>query len=133
MNRGQTAAVLTAFILSWSAPAGADYNDDATKCEGTAAQGITPDVVIAACTAVLQSGDAGRDGRAIAYYNRANAHYDKKELDQAIRDYSEAIKLKPDFTSALKNRGLTKKQMGDNAGGDADLMAAKATTPQHAN
>jgi len=42
---------------------------------------------------------------AIASYDRAVAFYKKDELDRAIGDYSEAIKLNPKFANAFVGRG----------------------------
>ena len=40
-----------------------------------------------------------------AYYNRGFAYEEKGEHDQAIADYTEAIRLKPDYAEAYYNRG----------------------------
>ena len=131
MMRWKIAAALTTAMLAASAPASADYNGDATKCEGTAAQGFTSEVIIAGCTGVIQSDDASAAAKAVSYYNRANAYYDKGKFELAIHDFDQAIRLRPNFPTALNNRGLAKKQMGDNAGGDADIQAAAALKAQH--
>lgn len=46
------------------------------------------------------------------------------DLDGAIADYSEAIRLKPDFAEAYNNRGIAKYEKGDYAGAmiDHDMM-----------
>jgi lipoprotein NlpI len=131
MMRGKIAAALATIVFIASAPASADYNGDATKCEGTAAQGFTPEVIIAGCTGVIQSDDASASAKAGSYYNRANAHYDKGEFELAVHDFDQAIRLRPNFPTALNNRGLAKKRMGDDAGGDADIQAAAALKAQH--
>ena len=99
--------------------------DNGKTCAGTAAQGITPDMVIAACTDVIVGAD-NPAALANVYYNRGNAYYDKGDFAHAISDYDHALNLKPDYQSALFNRGLAKKRSGNSAGGDADLAAAKA-------
>lgn len=43
-----------------------------------------------------------------AYNQRGIAHYDIKQFDQAIADYSEAIRLEPQNAEALNNRAWTK-------------------------
>jgi tetratricopeptide (TPR) repeat protein len=94
------------------------------KCEGTAAQGITPDMVIATCTDLIRDGESSAVV-ATAYYNRGNAHFDKKEWALAIDDYTHALYLRPKYPTAMFNRGLAKKHAGDIAGGDADMAASK--------
>ena len=41
-----------------------------------------------------------------AYYNRGVSWLDKGELDKAISDYSQAIRLDPKFVQAYTNRGI---------------------------
>jgi tetratricopeptide (TPR) repeat protein len=100
-------------------------SDSAKKCAGTAAQGYTSDTIIEACSAIIREG--GYPGiLSGAYYNRGNAYFDKSEFAKAIADYDHALSLRPDFRTAMFNRGLAKKHLGDNAGGDADIAASKA-------
>jgi tetratricopeptide (TPR) repeat protein len=47
-------------------------------------------------------------------------------LDDAIADYDAALKINPKQVGALYGRGLAKQKKGDQAGGDADIAAAKA-------
>ncbi|MDE2110845.1 MAG: tetratricopeptide repeat protein [Alphaproteobacteria bacterium] len=119
--------VLAALLAGWSSiPAKADLWQDEKHCAATAASGATPDSVLTACTAVIEDGTGGPAVLAGAYYNRGNAHYDKKEFALAIADYDHAILLKPNYPTALFNRGLAKLRSGDKAGGDADIAASKA-------
>jgi tetratricopeptide (TPR) repeat protein len=41
----------------------------------------------------------------VAYFHRGNAYQEKAQYEWAIRDYNNAITLKPDFYEALNNRG----------------------------
>src|SRR5215468_3408886 len=54
-----------------------------------------PDQSIAACARVIADDSETAANRAVAYKNRGNAYYNKKDYDRAIADYSEAIKLDP--------------------------------------
>lgn len=102
--------------------------DDDAKCAGTAKQGITPDMVIEACTAIIREGGSPLT-LAAAYYNRGNAHFDRKEWALAIDDYDHALDLRSNYPTAMFNRGLAKKHAGDNTGGDADIAASKTMKP----
>jgi tetratricopeptide (TPR) repeat protein len=103
--------------------------DNEKICAGTAADGYTPEAIIAACTNVIEN--ANYPGiLAGAYYNRGNAHYDKADFANAIADYDHALHLRPNYPTALFNRGLAKKRSGDSAGGDADIAASKAMRSQ---
>jgi tetratricopeptide (TPR) repeat protein len=47
-------------------------------------------------------------------------------LDEAIADYDAALKINSSLVGALYGRGLARRKKGDQAGGDADIAAAKA-------
>ena len=47
------------------------------------------------------------------------------QLGAAIDEYSSALRFEPKLASALYGRGLAKRKMGDEAGSDADILAAK--------
>jgi tetratricopeptide (TPR) repeat protein len=64
-----------------------------------------PERSIAGCSGMIEdSGESARN-RAVAYYNRGNAHYDKNQLDGAIADYTESIRLDPERAGVYHNRG----------------------------
>jgi lipoprotein NlpI len=65
-----------------------------------------PDVVIAACTRLIGSGQFTTRNLAIFHYDRGIAHKNKKDFDQALSDYSEAIRLDPNYAHAYLNRGV---------------------------
>ena len=119
-------AAMSIATISLSTQAYADLAKDQKQCEGTAAQGFTPDNIIAGCKAVIDDGTGGPGVLSGAYYNRGNAYYDQKDFAHAIADYDHAILLRPHYPTALFNRGLAKKHSGDSAGGDADIAASKA-------
>ena len=48
------------------------------------------------------------------------------EFDKAIADYNAVLKFNPQQAGSLYGRGLAKQKKGDNVGGDADIVAAKA-------
>jgi tetratricopeptide (TPR) repeat protein len=64
------------------------------------------DVSIAGCTAVIQSGEENGPRLATAFYDRGIAYRHKRQFDLAIRDYDEAIRLKPGDPEAFNNRGI---------------------------
>ena len=47
-------------------------------------------------------------------------------LDEAIADYDAALKTNPRLAGSLYGRGLAKRKKGDQAGGDAEIAAARA-------
>ena len=64
-----------------------------------------PDLIIGACTWLLYSDRLSEMGHAISFTNRGNGFARKGQYDQAIQDYDEALRLKPDYTLAYANRG----------------------------
>jgi lipoprotein NlpI len=62
------------------------------------------DTAIAACSRVIDNHKASAKTRALAYKNRGNAYSNKSDLDRAIADYGEAIKLDPKLAAAYADR-----------------------------
>ena len=48
-----------------------------------------------------------------AIYNRGNNYYKKGELDKAINDYNEAIRINPQYFKAYSNRGIAYGMKGE--------------------
>ena len=86
------------FCLAMLVVAGPAAADDAMLCSRE-----TGDVAIAACTRAINSG-AGRPS--INYNNRGEAYRGKGDMDRAIADFTEAIRLDPKYAIAYINRGL---------------------------
>jgi len=63
------------------------------------------------------------------YYNRGVSAYEKGEYDEAIRDYSRAIELKPNDADYFNNRGLCYKRIGNNLQAISDFNRATAIDP----
>ncbi len=58
-------------------------------------------------------------------FQSASDWLDKDNYDQAIKDYSEAIKLKPDRADVWYNRGAAYKELGNEAKAKADFLKAE--------
>jgi tetratricopeptide (TPR) repeat protein len=86
-----------------AAPAAPTFAEDQKLCNSSRTR---PDDGIAACTRQIASGRWNGHNLAISYYNRGIFWYDKNEIDRAIDDYSKAIELSPNYSSAFNNRGL---------------------------
>jgi tetratricopeptide (TPR) repeat protein len=55
---------------------------------------------------------------------RGNARYSKGDIDQAIRDFTNALEIDPDLTDALLSRGRALKVKGDFDGAISDFEKA---------
>jgi tetratricopeptide (TPR) repeat protein len=60
------------------------------------------------------------------YVDRGTAYAAWGKLDRALADYDRALQMHPRIAEALYRRGQVKIRMGDAAGGNADIAAAKA-------
>jgi lipoprotein NlpI len=81
------------------------------QCEGeedtTAAQRV------AACSAVIKGSKEKGEKLAELYDHRGVAHRSHGDVNSAIKDYNEAIKLNPKFAQAFNNRGVAYDYKGD--------------------
>jgi tetratricopeptide (TPR) repeat protein len=69
---------------------------------------------IANCTALLEApGNLTDKERAYAYAGRASSHLHRGEIDSAVQDFNEAIKLEPTLTFAHYQIGLAYFRMND--------------------
>jgi TonB family protein len=69
----------------------------------------------------------------MAFYNRGKAYKDKGELDRAIADYNDALRLNPKFALAFAGRGTANLAKDDEDGAIADLDRAIALNPNLAS
>ena len=120
--------LLASFIacLVCVAPAGAQ--DTLWKeCE-TARK--NPDRSIAACSRIIARKDAG--ARAGAFHNRGLAYLEKGDIEQALADLSEGIRLDPKPAFRFHERGEVYLRKGDHHRAVADLTEAIRIDPTRA-
>lgn len=83
---------------------------------------------IEGCSAILEAPDESDAARAVAFYNRGLAYHCRSrraramrdegageggsDIDRAIRDYDEALRLRPQSPAALTNRGVAYYEKG---------------------
>ena len=103
------AALAVLFLAAWTPTARADFTEEVKRCDFG---GGHPDIRIVACTRNIKSGRFTGSNLAVAFSNRALAYKKKGQWDNAINDYDEAIRLKPDFAEALSNRGNVYRKKG---------------------
>ena len=92
--------VLLALLGGSAVLHGQTRDDNWNRCKGS-----DPDLSIAGCTAIIQSGQENNVNLANAFYNRGITYGHKGEYDLAIQDFDQALRLNPSFAQALNNRG----------------------------
>ena len=116
-------AAITAALVA-AAPAHADENSGRCfKDEGEAA--------IAACTRAIQSGKFSGEPLAAIYHNRAIELRRDGDYDRAIADYSQAVRLEPEFTGAYAGRGLAHEGKGEIEKAKTEYRKALAVAPKY--
>src|SRR5664279_4983909 len=90
-----------------------------------------PEPRIVACTQSINSGKWKGHNQAVNYTSRGNGYRDKGELDHAIADYSEAIRLDPKVAIGLYNRGIVWRAKGDIGRAIADYSEAIRLDPTY--
>jgi tetratricopeptide (TPR) repeat protein len=101
---------------------------DAGGCE-VQSPAVDLDRLIAGCTAVIGSPAEPPLRRALAAYQRGEAHALRGDPSHAIIDYDFALSLRPDFAEAIERRGAAFAKKGDDRRAVDDLSQAIAIKP----
>jgi len=123
--------VLAAIPLAGTARADEAY-DRETCYKGSG------DEAIAACTRRIaalgkKSDKTSRHNLAVVHYSRGYELLAKKDYRRALADFETSWRTDPTYARALYGRGLAKKHLGDEDGGEADIARAKKLEPSLPN
>lgn len=120
--------VIIAFILLGASfrPAAADLIDE---CRGYS----WPDVQLSACTEIIMSPSFGVDAKALAYRYRGDARNNAGAFQQAIADFNESIRLRPDNGPSFAGRARARFSVRNFAGALDDYSEAIQLSPATAN
>lgn len=109
-----------------SAPANAQGYPQVNRwCYGEA----TPARTIQGCNTVIRWARETPRDTGTAFYNRGLALAATGQLDRAIHDYGQAIRLRPDLADAYNNRGIAWRLKGDDARALEDFDQALRLEP----
>jgi tetratricopeptide (TPR) repeat protein len=98
-------------VASCASPASTLSDEDWDSCARAAE--LSSDRPIRGCTAVIKAGERILAQLVAAYNNRGLAFRANGDLDRAIEDYDQAIRLMPDHHVAINNRGVAWMAKGD--------------------
>jgi tetratricopeptide (TPR) repeat protein len=125
----RTATIVFAGMLLAGAVALAQSPQERGWCEGE--DGATLDQRIAGCSAVIRAGRERGERLAEIFNDRGVAYRLKGEIERAIHDYSQAIRLNPKSAAAYNNRGVAYDKKGDGERAIADYDQAIRLEPLH--
>src|ERR1700686_1871205 len=95
---------------------------DIDICGGAAHASL--DQAITSCTQLIQSGTLSQSNLASAYNNRGNAYHAKGQDDLAIADYTQALRIDPNYAYAYFGRGYALVGLGRFSDAGNDLARA---------
>lgn len=105
------AITTSVLVASPALPAWALSDEDWDSCARAA--DLSSDLPIRGCTAVIKAGERILAQLVAAYNNRGLAFRANGDLDRAIEDYDQAIRLMPDHHVAIGNRGVALMAKGE--------------------
>ena len=70
------------------------------ECQRNEFSELQPDIVIPACSRIIDAGEASQEDLAVAHYRRGRGYHKEEDLDRAFADYDRAIELNPDLAQA---------------------------------
>ncbi len=120
-----TTAVLTTRLVVAQQP------DAWTRCVNS--EKASPDAQISGCTTVIQSFQDTPQNRAVAFYNRGLGYHAKDNIDLAIADYTEAIRLNPQSAYPWNGRCIGRAIAGQFQQALADCNESLRRLPNHPN
>lgn len=114
-----------------AAPAAPSSSDLVTQCMNDPKQ-FTPDVMIAACNRLIQSGRWSGKDAAWLYNNIGKGYFLKADYQTALSNYNRALGLDPSDAYAYCGRGITENNITSGSGG-ADIAHAHKLNPSLCN
>lgn len=89
------------------------------------------DLAISFYTSVIRNRDLTARDRAVSYLLRGEAQKDKGDYAEAIKDFSRAIKIKPNYSQAYFFRGLAWEKLDKIAEAYQDVRQALSYSPEN--
>ncbi len=126
--------LLTALLALAAAPVLADsQEDEIARMRDVCAKSDVPQTRIDACTTFIKAVRPQGRELAQALYQRGAGHAAKGEYQEAVRDYTQALKFAPNSSDALYNRGGAYSKLGRWDDALADFNALLDIVPNDPN
>ncbi len=122
VHRVVAGALMAALLAFAQSPTVVLADAKADTCSGHG----TPQAVVAACTALIETGGGSASNLAGIYIDRANAYDTLGRHARAIQDYDRAIALEPNLPAAYYNRGMAYEALEERDRALADFTHAIA-------
>jgi tetratricopeptide (TPR) repeat protein len=124
------ALIVAATLLRAAFSASAQTDQQVEWCSGE--DNASRELSISSCTALIQSGAYMGEELAIAFNNRGIAYFKSRQFERAIKDYEQAIRLRPNFLSALISRGFAYISVKNHGAAIEAFDAALKVNPENA-
>jgi len=98
-------AVIATLASFWPVVATAQIKEERNWCSDR--QGISAEIRIQSCTAVIERGGDSSKQQAINFKSRGIAYFQKHDYDRALQDFDQAIKLNSRYSTAFHERCWT--------------------------
>ncbi len=105
---------------------------DWERCAANIDDGVSPDLQIGSCTAIIQSGKETDENFGLAFFYRGFTYALKEDFDHAIADYDQAIKLDATDADFFRARAFAYRQKKDFRRAIADYGEALTISPYDA-
>ncbi len=132
MRTTWTTSVATGFVVAAMLVAAPMAAQDSASDFTHACNAGTGKAAIDGCTWIIQSNKYSGGNLALAYARRGDALSVAGQYARAIEDYTQAIKLKPDYTVAIFNRGSAYGFLRNYGRSVEDFTAVIASQPKNA-
>jgi len=121
---------LSSCVLLLAAATGTPARALSLEVSGCENQDNKPGLRIDFCTQVIESGQYAGSKLAWAYVSRGWAYTENGDPDKGIKDFDEALRLKPNYGFALADRGMAYARKKDYERAIKDFDAALSASPK---
>ena len=116
--------------IVWAHPSSAQSDNAVKKCNTELEQNDF-DLAIVYCTAAIESGDFSDQDLAALFNKRGLAYASKRDYDDAIEDYDQAVRLGKRDSDAFYHRGLVHLKKNDSRHAIQDFDEALKLSPDN--